>query len=39
LAGHLPINHEEKMMVGRLGENLDVEKGKVAAKLAGEVKN
>ena len=35
LSGHLPIPAEGNMVVGRLGENMTVEEGQEAARLAG----
>jgi len=35
LAGHIPINAQGSLVVGRLGENMSLEEGKEAAKLAG----
>ena len=35
MAGHLPVTAEEKLLTGRLGENMTVEEGQHCAKLAG----
>ena len=35
IAGHLPIKENNELVVGRLGENMNVDEGKHAARLAG----
>ena len=33
MAGHLPVTDDEKLLTGRLGQNMTVEEGQHAAKL------
>src|SRR5690606_21345337 len=35
LSGHGPVQDEEKLMVGRLGRDIDIEEGKIAARQVG----
>lgn len=35
LAGHIPLDENGTLVVGRLGENISLEEGKLAAKLVG----
>lgn len=35
VAGHLPVKQNNELVIGRLGENMSVEDGQVASRLAG----
>lgn len=35
LSGHGPVQDDEKLMVGRIGRDIDIEEGKVAARQVG----
>ncbi len=35
LSGHGPVQDDEKLMVGRIGQDIDIEEGKVAARQVG----
>jgi enamine deaminase RidA (YjgF/YER057c/UK114 family) len=35
LSGHGPVQDDEKLMVGRIGRDIDIEEGKIAARQVG----
>jgi len=35
LSGHGPVNNDKSLIIGRIGENLDIEAGKLAARQVG----
>ncbi|HLW19458.1 MAG TPA: RidA family protein [Cyclobacteriaceae bacterium] len=35
LSGHGPVQDDEKLMIGRIGKDIDIEEGKIAARQVG----